>query len=112
FQGARHPIQQGPGVLGSHREGPGSKQSAATVSDPRRRIDAKRPPESSSGGLLLAPLENKGKTPHQPSLAPSRIHDTCQTDLDLAQIYAAWSGLPPAVRASIMMLVRAASGGG
>jgi hypothetical protein len=41
---------------------------------------------------------------------PPGIHDTCQTDPDLAQINTAWPTLPDAVRASIMMLVQAASG--
>jgi len=59
---------------------------------------------------LLAPLENKGKTPHQPSLAPSGIHDTCQTDSDLAQINALWARLPEAVRAGIVAMVKAAAG--
>jgi hypothetical protein len=35
--------------------------------------------------------------------------DTCQTDPDLALINSAWSNLPQAVKASILMLVRAAS---
>ena len=39
---------------------------------------------------------------------PDSCH-TCQSDPDLALVKAAWSGLPESVRASIMMLVRAAS---
>ena len=46
----------------------------------------------------------------QTAIDPDLIHDTCQTDPDLALINAAWSGLPESVRASILMLVRAASG--
>jgi hypothetical protein len=34
--------------------------------------------------------------------------DTCQTDPDLALVNAAWPGLPESVRASILMLVKAA----
>jgi hypothetical protein len=44
-----------------------------------------------------------------PPVAASLPCDTCQTDPDLALVNAAWSGLPESVRASIMMLVRAAS---
>jgi hypothetical protein len=58
------------------------------------------------------PLKIRDETPHQRSLAPDLIHDTCQTDPDLAQINAAWPNLPDAVRASIMMLVKAAGKGG
>jgi hypothetical protein len=58
------------------------------------------------------PLKNRGENSHQRSLAPDLIHDTCQTDPDLAQINAAWPSLPDAIRASIMMLVRAWKGGG
>jgi hypothetical protein len=36
--------------------------------------------------------------------------DTCQTDSDLALVNAAWSGLPEAVRAGIVAMVKAASG--
>jgi hypothetical protein len=49
-----------------------------------------------------------------PPVAASLPCDTCQTDPidpDLALVNTAWSGLPESVRASIMMLVRAASGG-
>jgi hypothetical protein len=56
-------------------------------------------------------LKNKGETPHQPSLAPSGIHDTCQTDHDLAAVIDAWDRLPKAVRAGIVAMVRAAGGG-
>ncbi|HZW31432.1 MAG TPA: hypothetical protein VFF52_12035 [Isosphaeraceae bacterium] len=56
-----------------------------------------------------SPLKNKGKTSHQPSLAPSGIHDACQTDPDLAQIVAAWDRLPAAVKAGIVAMVQAAA---
>jgi hypothetical protein len=58
------------------------------------------------------PLENKGETPHQPPLAPSGIHDTCQTDPDLAQINALWDRLPAAVKAGIVAMVKAAAEAG
>jgi hypothetical protein len=37
--------------------------------------------------------------------------DTCQTDPELAEISAAWPDLPPAVRAGIVAMVKAATGG-
>jgi hypothetical protein len=40
------------------------------------------------------------------------IHDTCQTDHDLAAVINAWAGLPEAVRAGIVAMVKAASKGG
>jgi hypothetical protein len=40
-----------------------------------------------------------------------RSESSSSTDPDLAAVVDAWSSLPPAVRASIMMLVRAAAGG-
>jgi hypothetical protein len=54
--------------------------------------------------------KNKAKTSHQPSLAPSRIHDNCQTDPELAAIIAAWGRLPEAVRAGIMGMIKAVVG--
>ncbi len=43
---------------------------------------------------------------------PDSIHDTCQTDPDLARIVDAWPGLPDAIKAGILAMVNAASGGG
>jgi hypothetical protein len=46
---------------------------------------------------------------HQESLIdPPCIHDTCQTDPDLARIVAAWPGLPEAIKAGIVAMVKAA----
>jgi hypothetical protein len=56
------------------------------------------------------PPKNKGNSSHQPSLAPFGIHDSCQTDPDLAQIIAAWDRLPAAVKAGIVAMVQAAAG--
>ncbi len=50
-------------------------------------------------------MANKG------SLAPSLPHDN-QTDPDLALIVERWADLPPAVRAGIVAMVRAAAGSG
>jgi hypothetical protein len=36
------------------------------------------------------------------------IHDTCQTDPDLARVVDAWPSLPETARAAILMLIRAA----
>jgi hypothetical protein len=38
--------------------------------------------------------------------------DTCQADPDLARIAEAWPGLPDAIKAGILALVKAAEGGG
>jgi hypothetical protein len=37
------------------------------------------------------------------------IHDTCQTDPDLALVNQAWPDLPEAIRAGILAMVKAAS---
>ncbi len=47
-----------------------------------------------------------------PSVAHSMPTDTCLTDPNLTAVIDAWDGLPEAVRASILMLVKAAKGGG
>jgi hypothetical protein len=47
---------------------------------------------------------------HQSSLAPSCIHEGIQMYGDLARIVDAWPRLPESVRASIMLLVKAAAG--
>ena len=39
-------------------------------------------------------------------------NDTCKTDPDLAALVAAWPGLPEAIRAGIVAMVKAASGKG
>jgi hypothetical protein len=40
---------------------------------------------------------------HQgPPIDPPRIHDTCQTDPDLAQIIAAWDRLPEVIREGLL----------
>jgi hypothetical protein len=56
--------------------------------------------------------KNKANSPDKQSLAPPLIHDDCQTDPDLATIIDAWGRLPEAVRAGIVAMVKAASGGG
>jgi hypothetical protein len=38
---------------------------------------------------------------------PHLIHDTCQTDPDLAAVVAAWPELPEAIRAGIVAMVKA-----
>jgi hypothetical protein len=42
---------------------------------------------------------------------PPVIHDTCQNAPDLAAVMAAWPELPEAVRAGILAMVQAATGG-
>jgi hypothetical protein len=37
------------------------------------------------------------------------LHDTCQTDPDLATVVNAWDRLPEAVRAGILAMVKAAA---
>jgi hypothetical protein len=36
------------------------------------------------------------------------IHDTCQTDPDLAKIVDAWPNLPEAIKAGMLAMVKAA----
>ena len=50
----------------------------------------------------------KGLRIASPPVAHHLPTDTCQTDPDVARIVDAWPGLPEAVRASILMLVKAA----
>ena len=52
--------------------------------------------------------EIKAFSSHQEPLAPDLLHDTCQTDPDLARIVDAWPTLPEAVRAGIVAMVKAA----
>ena len=54
---------------------------------------------------------------HQPDFTHKRApfdpisrHDSCQTDPDLARIVDAWPSVPENIRASILMLVKAALG--
>jgi hypothetical protein len=56
--------------------------------------------------------KNKANTSDKQALAPLLIHDTCQTDPDLAAVIDAWGRLPEAVRAGIVAMVKAASRGG
>jgi hypothetical protein len=37
------------------------------------------------------------------------LHDTCQTDPDLARIVDAWPSLPDAIKAGILAMIEAAS---
>jgi hypothetical protein len=53
--------------------------------------------------------ENKAISSHQGRLAHYLPTDTRQTDPDLARIVDAWPTLPESVRASIALLVKAAS---
>ena len=69
---------------------------------------AQATPVLKTGDGATTPPENKANPPHQRSLAPDLIHDTCQTDLDLARIVDAWPMLPEAVRAGILAMVKAA----
>jgi hypothetical protein len=57
------------------------------------------------------PAKTKGKASHQGSLAHRQLSDSL-LPADLQSIVAAWPTLPDAVRASILMLVKAASGKG
>jgi hypothetical protein len=52
--------------------------------------------------------ENKAKTLHQQTLAPSLLHDNCPDDPELAAVVAAWPRLPEAIRAGIMAMMSAA----
>ena len=52
--------------------------------------------------------ENKAKTSHRQTLAPSLLHEFLQTDPELAAIVDAWPTLPEAVRAGIVAMVQAA----
>ena len=47
----------------------------------------------------------------RPPFDPDLIHNTCQTDPDLATVIDAWARLPEAVRAGIVAMVKAAEGG-
>ena len=60
----------------------------------------------------LAPGKDHHAEPShkQTAIDPDLIHDTCQTDPDLAPVVNAWDRLPEAVRAGIVAMVRAASG--
>ncbi|HZW33277.1 MAG TPA: hypothetical protein VFF52_21345 [Isosphaeraceae bacterium] len=76
-------------------------------------------PTPPCGDRILSPMPEKGqKGKNKPnssgeqSLAPSLIHDNCQTDSDLAAVIDAWGRLPEAVRAGIVAMVKAATGGG
>ena len=60
-------------------------------------------------GILTSLSENTGNHAHQRSLAPHLLHDTCNTDPDLAAVVAAWPELPEAIRVGILAMVRAAS---
>ncbi|HZW32118.1 MAG TPA: hypothetical protein VFF52_15505 [Isosphaeraceae bacterium] len=56
------------------------------------------------------PKDKRSNSIHQGSpIDPPVIHDTCQTDPDLALVNAAWDRLPAAVRAGIVAMVRAAA---
>ncbi len=65
----------------------------------------------------MRPLVNQNLTPSSitdsrrisKGFSPLLPTDTCKTDPDLAAVNAAWPTLPEAVRASIVMLVKAAS---
>jgi hypothetical protein len=61
-----------------------------------------------TGDGATNPPENKANPSHQRSLAPDLIHDTCQTDPDLARFVGAWPMLPEAVCAGILAMVKAA----
>ena len=52
--------------------------------------------------------ENKAFSSKQRSLAPSVIHDTCRIDPALALVVDAWPTLPPALKAGIIAMVKAA----
>jgi hypothetical protein len=50
--------------------------------------------------------ENRENASNQRQLAPSVLHDTCQTDPDLAVVIDAWPTLPADVRTKILNLAR------
>ena len=54
---------------------------------------------------------NKGLRIAAHSVGHHLATDTCQTDSDLAAVVGAWDGLPEAVRAGIVAMVRAATRG-
>jgi hypothetical protein len=58
--------------------------------------DCHKPPSANALRIVADPISHPIPT------------DTCQTDPDLAAVVNAWDGLPEAVRASILMLVKAA----
>ena len=56
-------------------------------------------------------VENKGLTAHPPHHAPQSVADSipdAPTDPELAAVVAAWPDLPPAIRAGVLALVKAA----
>jgi hypothetical protein len=55
------------------------------------------------------PVENKGKTTDQQSLAPHLLHDDCQDEAEPAAVLAAWPMLPQAIRSDMTAMLRAAS---
>jgi hypothetical protein len=76
------------------------------------------PPGNAARGFMR-PLTGCSKgTPGNSLLqGPSQVaehlpNDTCKTDPDLAALVAAWPGLPEAIRAGIVAMVKAASGKG
>jgi hypothetical protein len=56
-------------------------------------------------------IPGKGLRVATPPVAHPVPTDTCQTDPDLTAVIDAWDRLPEGVRASILMLVKAASKG-
>ena len=71
-------------------------------------------PVSQSNGLANRPPRraspNAGKSLRlaRESVAHHLPTDTCKADLDLAAIVAAWPGLPEAIKAGILAMVKAA----
>jgi hypothetical protein len=57
------------------------------------------------------PLSSKELRIATPPVGHLMATDACQTDADLAAVVGAWDRLTEAVRASIMMLVKASGGG-
>jgi hypothetical protein len=80
---------------------------------------SRRRPDSNRG---ITDLQSAGRSDGTPqpardlrkspeALAPHLPHDTCKMPPDLAALVEAWPALPEAIRAGILAMVRAASGG-
>jgi hypothetical protein len=59
-----------------------------------------------------APARNQSISSHKQTLAPSLLHDSCQTDPDFALLEAAWPKFSDADRAEIIAKAKAAIGDG
>lgn len=55
------------------------------------------------------PLADKGVAPTSQTVLPPCLPDSTEADPDLALVVEAWPGLPEAVRAGIVAMVKAAT---